>query len=128
MAATRENVLAAIVEYVEENKRRAPASAIALKVADTVPNVQAIVKTLVTEGAINSSRGRNGGALPDGVVLEKKAKASKPKVEVAGATPEPAQDNTPSDEADASELAALLATLEAAPADEAPAPDLFAEA
>lgn len=123
MAATRENVLAAIVEYVESNKRRAPAKDIAAKVSDTIPNVQAIIKTLVTEGAINSSRGRNGGALPDGVTLEKKPKAAKPKVEVAGATPEPAGDDDT-----ASEFAALLAQMEAAPADEVPATDLFAEA
>lgn len=122
MAATRENVLAAIVEYVENNKRRAPAKDIAAKVSDTIPNVQAIIKTLVTEGAINSSRGRNGGALPDGVTLEKKPKAAKPKVEVAGATPEPAGDDI------TDEFAALLAQMEAAPADEVPATDLFAEA
>lgn len=121
MAATRENVLAAIVEYVENHKRRAPAKDIASAVSDTIPNVQAIIKTLVTEGAINSSRGRNGGALPDGVTLEKKPKAAKPKVEVAGATPEPAADIT-------DEFAALLAQMEAAPADEVPATDLFAEA
>lgn len=115
MAATRENVLAAIVEYVENNKRRAPAKDIASVVNDTLPNVQAIIKTLVTEGAINSCRGRNGGALPDGVTLEKKAKAkvaATPKQDVPADTAsesadpvEPAEDDT------ASQFAALLEKL-----------------
>lgn len=109
MAATRENVLAAIVKYVEDNKRKAPAPAIALEVGDTLPNVQAIIKTLVTEGVLTSSRGRNGGALPDGVVLEKKAKASKPKaVKVEGATEAPADNSEVADQ-----FAALMAKLEA---------------
>lgn len=110
MAATRENVLAAIVEYVEKNKRRAPAKDIAEVVSDTLPNVQAIIKTLVTEGSINSSRGRNGGALPDGVTLDKKAKAAKAKVEAASA--EPTVDDTV-----ANDFAALLAKLESESAD-----------
>lgn len=62
MAATRENVLAAITRYVESNKRRAPAKAIAEIVDDTLPTVQAIIKALVGEGILESSRGRNGGA------------------------------------------------------------------
>lgn len=105
MAASRENVLAAIVEFVENNKRRAPAAAIAVTVGDTVPNVQAIIKELIAAGSINSSRGRNGGALPDGVILEKKPKAAKPKVEAASS--EPAGEDT------ASQFAALLAKMEA---------------
>jgi DNA-binding IscR family transcriptional regulator len=64
MAATRENVLAAIVEYVEKNGRRAPAKAIASMVEDKLPVVQGIMKALVTDGSIESSRGRNGGAKP----------------------------------------------------------------
>jgi hypothetical protein len=112
MAATRENVLAAISKFVEENKRRAPATHVALEVQDTLPNVQAIIKELVTEGAITSSRGRNGGALPDGVVLEKKAKAAKPKAEKVEAV----------DDDTADQFAALMAKLEA----DAPA-DLFVE-
>ena len=109
MAATRENVLAAISEFVENNKRRAPAASIALTVGDTVPNVQAIIKTLVTEGVITSSRGRNGGALPDGIVLEKKAKAAKPKAaKVEGATEAPADNSEVADQ-----FAALMAKLEA---------------
>lgn len=107
MGATRENVLAAIVEYVETHKRRAPAFAIATAVGDTVPNVQAIVKTLVIEGAITASRGRNGGALPDGVVLEKKAPAPKAKKVAAEETPPAQEDDT------ASQFAALMAQLEA---------------
>lgn len=67
MAATRENVLAAIVEYVETNKRRAPAKAIAEVVGDKLPVVQGIIKELVAAGSIESSRGRNGGARPAGV-------------------------------------------------------------
>lgn len=108
MAATRENVLAAIVEYVETHKRRAPAKDIAAVVNDNLPNVQAIIKTLVTEGSINSSRGRNGGALPDGVTLEKKAKVAKAKVEATPAVEvaSPQEDDT------ADQFAALLAKLE----------------
>ena len=64
MAATRENVLAAIVQYVDENKRRAPALAIAQIVGDDVKTVKGIIKGLVDEGSITSSRGRNGGAQP----------------------------------------------------------------
>jgi len=110
MAATRENVLVAIVEYVETNKRRAPAKDIAAAVGDTVPNVQTIVKMLVIEGSINASRGRNGGALPDGVTLEKKAKAKK-----VSAPAEQAEDAAPTEQSDdtAAQFAALLAGLEA---------------
>jgi len=64
MAATRENVLAAITLYVEDNKRRAPALAIASIVGDDVKTVKGIIKALVTEGVLESSRGRNGGAKP----------------------------------------------------------------
>ena len=96
MAATRENVLAAIVQYVEDNKRRAPAKAIADIVGDTIPNVKAIVKALVEEGSIESSRGRNGGAKP--VVNTGEAAA-----EVAEASP--------SDDV-AAQFAALVAQLE----------------
>lgn len=109
MAATRENVLAAIVEYVENNKRRAPAKDIASVVGDTLPNVQAIIKTLVTEGAINSCRGRNGGALPDGVTLEKKQKAkvaAAPKQETPTDTVNESEE--PADDDTASQFAALL--------------------
>lgn len=111
MAATRENVLAAISQYVETNKRRAPASAIAVEVQDTVPNVQAMIKVLVGEGAINSSRGRNGGALPDGVLLEKKAPTKKVKatVEATPAVEDAAPE--PSDET-AAQFAALLEQLD----------------
>lgn len=116
MSATRENVLAAIVEYVETNKRRAPAKDIAVTVGDTLPNVQAIVKSLVIEGVINASRGRNGGALPDGVVLEKKAKPAKaaPAVEAAPVADGevPAGEDGLSDETVA-QFAALMANLEA---------------
>ena len=73
MAATRENVLAAIVSYVEDNKRRAPAKAIADMVGDKLPVVQGIIKELVTSGSIESSRGRNGGAKPAGGTIEKAA-------------------------------------------------------
>lgn len=107
MAATRENVLAAIAQYVETNKRRAPAYMIASMVSDTVPNVQAIIKTLVTEGSINSSRGRNGGALPDGVTLERAAKVAKAIVESA---PQPATEAVSEDVTD--QFAALMQQLE----------------
>lgn len=110
MAATRENVLAAIVEYVETNKRRAPAKDIAVTVSDTLPNVQAIIKTLVTEGSINSSRGRNGGALPDGVTLDKKA--AKSKVEAVPAA-DVAEASTVAEDDTADQFAALLAKLDA---------------
>jgi predicted transcriptional regulator len=100
MAATRENVLAAIVQFVESNKRRAPAKEIASIVSDTVPNVQGIIKALVSEGAITSSRGRNGGALPDGVVLEKKVK-------------QPEKQAAASEDDTSSKFAALLAQLDA---------------
>ena len=109
MGATRENVLAAIVSYVHENQRRAPAKDIAVTVNDTLPNVQAIIKTLVVEGSINSSRGRNGGALPDGVALEKKVKAAKAKANVSEAPL--ATDNAPVDDT-AEQFAALMAQLE----------------
>lgn len=108
MAATRENVLAAIVEYVEAHKRRAPAKDLAVAVNDTVPNVQAIIKALVAEGAINSSRGRNGGALPDGVVLEKKAKAATVKEVV-----EAVSQSTEADDDMKAQFAALVQQLEA---------------
>ena len=110
MAATRENVLAAIVQFVENNKRRAPASEIALAVADTLPNVQAIIKTLVSEGSITSSRGRNGGALPDGVTLEKKVKIAKGKIEATPAADAAAES---SDDDTADQFAALMAKLDA---------------
>ena len=114
MAATRENVLAAISEFVQNNKRRAPAAAIMEAVDDTLPNVQAIIKTLATEGAITSSRGRNGGALPDGVTLEKKAKApakaAKSKVEATPAS-EAAESQPSEDTLD--QFAALMAKLDA---------------
>lgn len=71
MAATRENVLAAIVEYVEANGRRAPAKAIAEAVGDKLPVVQGIIKELIADGAIESSRGRNGGAKPAGAQIQK---------------------------------------------------------
>jgi len=107
MAATRENVLAAIVQFVESNKRRAPAKEIASLVSDTVPNVQAIIKVLVSEGAINSSRGRNGGALPDGVTLDKKSKAAKVvESEVDSSPSEEPQDDV------ADQFAALMAKIE----------------
>ena len=64
MAATRENVLAAINEYFTNNKRRAPAKAIADMVGDNLINTKAIIKALVDDGTVNSSRGRNGGAKP----------------------------------------------------------------
>ena len=108
MAATRENVLAAIVSYVENNKRRAPAKEIAVVVGDTLPNVQAIIKTLVTEGAINSSRGRNGGALPDGVTLQKADKPAKVAAAIVEADPQPAVS-----EDTAEQFAALMAQLQA---------------
>lgn len=111
MAATRENVLAAISEFVQNNKRRAPAAAIMEAVDDTLPNVQAIIKTLATEGVITSSRGRNGGALPDGVTLEKKAKAAaKPKVEATPASEVVASD---ADDDTVDQFAALMAKLDA---------------
>lgn len=103
MAATRENVLSAIVEYVETHKRRAPAKAIAEIVGDTLPNVQGIIKALVADGSINSSRGRNGGALPPGVTLDKPAKVAKALTE---ADPQPV-----SDEAVADQFAALMEQL-----------------
>ena len=115
MAATRENVLAAIVQYVENNKRRAPAKDIADAVSDTLPNVQAIIKTLVTEGAINSSRGRNGGALPDGITLEKKGKVAKVKADIAEAPiatdNEVTGESSPSDDT-AEQFALLMAQIE----------------
>lgn len=111
MAATRENVLAAISEFVQNNKRRAPAAAIMEIVDDTLPNVQAIIKTLATEGVITSSRGRNGGALPDGVTLDKKAKAAaKPKVEATPAAE--IAESTPDDDT-VDQFAALMAKLDA---------------
>ena len=64
MAATRENVLAAIVQYVETNKRRAPTEDIALAVGDRLSNVRPIIKALIADGTIESSRGRNGGSKP----------------------------------------------------------------
>lgn len=103
MAATRENVLSAIVEYVENNKRRAPAKAIAEIVGDTLPNVQAIVKALVQEGAIESSRGRNGGAKP--VVNTGEAQATTEVVETEVVEAGPSDDV-------AAQFAALVAQLE----------------
>lgn len=111
MAATRENVLAAIAQYVETNKRRAPSHEIALAVHDTVPNVQAIIKTLVIEGSINASRGRNGGALPDGVVLEKKSPAKKAAKVEATPAEEVAESVQPDDDT-AEQFAALMAQLD----------------
>lgn len=105
MAATRENVLAAIVQYVEENKRRAPAKVIAEMVGDKVPVVQEIIKALIADGAITSSRGRNGGALPDGVTLDKPAR--KVAAAVAAADPQPAIDPAVQDQ-----FAALLAQID----------------
>lgn len=112
MAATRETVLAAIVEYVENNKRRAPAADIAVAVGDTLPNVQGIIKSLVTEGTINSSRGRNGGVLPDGVVLEKKVKPAKAKP-ASDTTEESSEASTPEEDDTSAQFAALLEKLEA---------------
>lgn len=108
MAATRENVLAAIVQYVEDHKRRAPAKEIASIVGDTLPNVQSIIKQLVTDGQINSSRGRNGGALPPGVTLDKPQKVGKVAKAVKEADPQPA-----SDDAMADQFAALMEQLHA---------------
>jgi len=107
MAATRENVLAAIAQYVQENKRRAPAKDIALMVNDKLPVVQGLIKALVEEGSINSSRGRNGGALPDGVTLERAAKVAKAIVESA---PQPATEAVSEDVTD--QFAALMQQLE----------------
>lgn len=107
MAATRENVLAAISQYVQDNKRRAPAKEIAVIVGDNVANVQSIIKGLVSEGVINSSRGRNGGALPDGVTLDKPAKAPRIAKAVAEADPQPAIDSNTADQ-----FAALMAQLD----------------
>ena len=104
MAATRENVLAAIVQYVESNKRRAPAAEIAVIVGDTLPNVKLMIGELVTAGSITSSRGRNGGALPGGVTLEKKAAVAKVESETAE---EPQIDNDV-----AAQFAALVAKME----------------
>lgn len=111
MSATRENVLATIVQYVEDNKRRAPAKEIATIVGDTVQNVQAVIKSLVGEGAINSSRGRNGGALPDGVTLPKKDKPAKQAVEATPAVDAAADAATGEDDT-ADQFAALLAKLD----------------
>lgn len=108
MAATRENVLAAIVEYVENNKRRAPALAISQMVSDNIVNVKAIVKSLVEDGTIESSRGRNGGALPSGVTLEKAAKPAK--AATAGDVEAPAADE---DTDVAAQFAALISKIEA---------------
>jgi predicted transcriptional regulator len=108
MAATRENVLAAIVKYVEDNKRRAPAKDIAVMVGDKLPVVQGIIKALVSEGAIESSRGRNGGALPEGVTLDKSAKTKKVKVEAV----EPASEKSEDSDV-AAQFAALVEKLEA---------------
>lgn len=105
MAATRENVLAAITQYVEENKRRAPALAIAGIVGDSVINVKAIIKALVDDGTIESSRGRNGGALPSGVILEKAGKAQK-------VAPAAAPADAPVDVDVAAQFAALVSQLE----------------
>lgn len=112
MAATRENVLAAIAQYVETNKRRAPSHEIAMAVHDTVPNVQAVIKTLVIEGAINASRGRNGGALPDGVVLEKKVLAKKVKAPVEAEPAADVAEPTQPDDDTAEQFAALMAQLD----------------
>lgn len=106
MAATRENVLAAIVDFVENNKRRAPAKVIAEMVGDTLPNVQLIIKALVADGAINSSRGRNGGALPDGVNIEKSG-GKKVASALVEADPQPAVDSQTADQ-----FAALMQQLE----------------
>lgn len=95
MAATRENVLAAIVKYVEDHGRRAPAKAIAEAVGDKLPVVQGIIKELVAAGSIESSRGRNGGAKPSGQNIDK--------VEVEAAA---------SDEDMAAQFAALVSQLE----------------
>jgi DNA-binding IscR family transcriptional regulator len=111
MAATRENVLAAISQYVLDNNRRAPASAIADIVSDNTVNVQNIIKTLVAEGSINSSRGRNGGSLPDGHTLAKKPKAAKAKVATESAESDKVEES--SNEDTASQFAALLAKLDA---------------
>lgn len=106
MAATRENVLAAIAQYVQENNRRAPAKDIALMVGDKLPNVQAIMKVLVADGAISSSRGRNGGALPPNITLNKPVKAAKSAD--APSTAETVQ----SDEDVADQFAALMDQLQ----------------
>lgn len=106
MSATRENVLAAIVQYVDSNKRRAPAHEIAMIVNDSTPNVQAIIKTLVIEGVINASRGRNGGALPDGVTLEKKVAPKKAKVAKVETAPTETAD-APSEPADSTDETAV---------------------
>lgn len=97
MAATRENVLAAIVKYVEDHGRRAPAKAIADIVGDKLPVVQGIIKDLVSAGSIESSRGRNGGAKPSGQNIDK--------VEAAAET-------AASDEDMAAQFAALVSQLE----------------
>lgn len=107
MSATRENVLSAISQYVQDHKRRAPAKEIAVLVGDTLPNVQAIIKQLVADGSITSSRGRNGGALPPGITLDKPAKAPKVAAAIKEANPQPA-----SDEEVADQFAALMQQLE----------------
>lgn len=116
MAATRENVLSAISQYVQDNKRRAPAKDIAVLVGDNVVAVQAIIKALVSEGVINSSRGRNGGALPDGVTLDKPAKALRVAKAVVNADPQPAVDSATADQ-----FAALMAQLDRDDSSEIPA-------
>ena len=107
MAASRENVLAAISQYVQDHKRRAPAKDIAVMVGDTLPNVQAVIKDLVAAGNISSSRGRNGGALPDGVTLDKPAKVAKVAAALVEADPQPAVDSGTVDQ-----FAALMAQLD----------------
>jgi len=110
MAATKVTVLQAIVEFVKDNNRRAPSQVIAGIVGDDVANVKAIVKDLVSDGSITSSRGRYGGCLPVGVTLEKaEKKAQSTAVEEAV---EAATDAIESDVAD--QFAALVAQLEAA--------------
>ena len=103
MAATRENVLSAIVEYVTNNNRRAPAKAIAEMVDDKLPVVQGIIKELIADGVIESSRGRNGGAKPVGDVQASADQSS----ETEGVTVEDHTDV-------ASQLADLLSELEGA--------------
>lgn len=114
MTATRENVLAAIVKYVEEHKRRAPAPEIALIVNDTLPNVKLVIQELVTAGSINTSRGRNGGILPADVTLDRPVKVAKVKTAKAEVQAENTVDATEGVSDDVAEqFAALVAKLEA---------------
>lgn len=110
MAASRENVLAAISKYVADNNRRAPAKEIAVLVGDTLPNTQAMIKSLIAAGQVESSRGRYGGAKPVDVEIKAAADAAAVEVDATLAADDVAGDKVDADVAD--QFAALMAQLQ----------------